>query len=296
MAAAVEHMQGGDGFEPVVLPELDEQQFTQWAALLEQRLGIEVSVARRHFLASRLRMRMRELGLTDFQRYYELVSSPRAGQVEWLKLLDRLTIHETRFNRNPASFRLIEEFYLPMLLRNHAGATPSIHAWSVGCASGEEAYNLAIILERAITAHGAKGYFGVIGTDISLASLAEARRARYAPSRLAQLDSETRERYFTFDAGEYQVVEKIRERVCFSQLNVQRLENAPMARADIIFCQNLLIYFSQEMRRKIVQELIGFMKPGALLVLGIGELVGWKPVELRKLDYKDTLAYQKVME
>lgn len=294
--AVVARMQDGNGFESTVLPELDERQFAQWAALLEERLGIEVAAARRQFLASRLRTRMRELGLTDFQRYYELVCSPRSGQVEWSKLLDRLTIHETRFNRHPASFRLIEEYYLPMLLRNRGDVISSVQAWSVGCASGEEAYTLAMVLDRALTSRGGKGYFGVIGTDISLASLAEAKRARYAPSRLAQLDAETRERYFTFTEGEYQVVDKIRERVGFSQLNVQQIGRAPLARADIIFCQNLLIYFSREKRRRIVQELVGFMKPGALLVLGVGELVGWKPAELRKLEFDDTLAYQKVME
>jgi chemotaxis methyl-accepting protein methylase len=278
-----------------LLPELDEEQFARWAALLEQRLGIAVTPQRRVFLSSRLRMRMRELGVTDFQSYYELVTSSQQGQIEWSCLLDRLTIHETRFNRHPASFRLIDECYLAPLLQQSCDVV-SINAWSVGCASGEEAYTLAIMLERALAARANKAYYGVIGSDVSLDSLAQARGGLYSKQRLAGLDEATLTAYFERDGEDYRVLDKIRQRVAFSQLNVLNLGHAPFEKVDIVFCQNLLIYFSQQRRHEIVTTLARFLKPGGVLILGAGELIGWQPAGLEPLKFEDTLAYRKIKD
>lgn len=277
------------------MPELTDQQFDEWASLLEQRLGIAVTSQRKAFLSSKLRIRMRALGIEDYQHYYSLVSSPQRGTQEWSRLLDLLTIHETRFNRHPASFRLVEEGYLRPLLQSRA-AVLNLRAWSVGCASGEEAYYLAMVMDRVLAAYPGKAYYGVIGSDVSLESLAHARHATYSASRLAELCEETKNTYFEFTTEGYRVVERVKQRVAFSQLNVQGLLQAPFEEVDIIFCQNVLIYFSQEKRREIVSALARFLKPGGMLILGIGELVGWCPDGLETLKFEDTLAYQRAKD
>lgn len=288
-------LQGSNGGGLPALPELDEEQFARWATLLERRLGIAVTPRRKPFLSSRLRTRMRELGMSDFQRYYELVTSTKQGSMEWSCLLDRLTIHETRFNRHPASFRLIEECYLAPLLQQ-ACDTVNVTAWSVGCASGEEAYTLAMVLDRALAAHRGKAYYGVIGSDVSLESLAQARDGTYPAQRLTELDAATVESYFVPAATGYRVADRLRQRVAFSQLNVLSLEQAPFEKVDIVFCQNLLIYFAQPRRQQIVATLARFLKPGGLLILGTGELVGWQPAGLEPLKFEDTLAYRKIKD
>jgi len=287
------HLRGSTGDERVVMRDLDEQQFHLWASLLEQRLGIAVTDERRVFLSSRLRMRMRALGCEDIESYYSLVSSPREGSQEWSRLLDQITIHETRFNRHPGSFRLIEEVYLPQLMQR-VGQPPDVRAWSVGCASGEEAYYLAMVLDRAMSAQEQKGYYGVIGSDISLEVLSQARLGIYPHTRLVNLDSEMLESYFEPHEDLYRVVDRIRQRVAFSQVNVQNLAHVPFEKMDIIFCQNLLIYFSMEKRREIVGALSQFLKPGGMLVLGIGEIVGWRPEGVETVKFEDTLAYRRV--
>ncbi len=278
------------------MPELSERQFARWAILLEQRLGIAVTPQRKAFLSSRLRTRMRELEMSDFDGYFEWVSSPRQGQQEWSRLLDLLTIHETRFNRHPESFRLIEEHYLSPLLKAASGEVINIKAWSVGCASGEEAYYLAMLLERALHNYQGKSYYGVMGSDVSLESLAKARNGVYAATQLDGLDAEWIQSYFESRGDEYRIVERLRQRVAFSQLNVQNLKQAPFDKVDIIFCQNLLIYFAQQKRHEIVTTLAKFLKPGGVMVLGVGEIVGWSHEGLEAMKMKDTLAYRRIMD
>ncbi len=294
MLAAI-RVQGGNGEGQVAMPELDEQQFDRWAELLEQRLGIAITPQRKTFLSSKLRMRMREQGLGDFDSYYNLVTSPQLGQMEWNRLLDLLTIHETRFNRHPASFRLLAEYYLPQLLQQSADVV-KVKAWSVGCASGEEAYYLAMVLDRALADYHSKAYYGVLGSDVSLESLSQARRGRYTEQRLAGMDSETVNRYFEPCDEGYRVVDTLRQRVAFSQINVQSLEQAPLEKLDIIFCQNLLIYFAQEKRHEIVRVLTQFLKPGGVLILGVGEIIGRQPEGLETLKFEDTLAYRRIKD
>ena len=294
MSAAMQ-MQVGTMSSQRLMPELDEQQFACWAMLLEQRLGIAVTPQRKGFLSSKLRTRMRELGVTDFEHYYEMVTSPRQGQVEWSRLLDHLTIHETRFNRHPASFRLLEEHYLPALLQQSTELV-NVKAWSVGCASGEEAYYLAIVLDRALKAHPGKAYYGVIGSDVSLDILALARGGSYPQAHLAGLDAFTLKHYFEQQGEGYRVTDSLRQRVAFSQLNVQNLMQAPFEKMDIIFCQNLLIYFSQQRRQEIVTALATFLKPSGVMILGVGEIVGWQPEGLESMKIKDTLAYRKIKD
>ncbi len=288
-------MQGSDNGR-MVMTELDERQFMRWAQLLEQRLGIAVTAQRKAFLSSRLRTRMRELSLSDFEEYFRLVTASAQGAVEWSRLLDLLTIHETRFMRHAASYALLEEQVVPQLLTQAAGDTVNIKAWSVGCASGEEAYSLAMLLDRAMPRYQGKLYYGVMGTDVSLESLAIARSGIYSEQRLRELDEESIARYFERTDGTLRIVEKLRQRVAFSQLNVQRLGQAPFGKVDIIFCQNLLIYFSQQKRHEIVNQLAQFLRLGGVMVLGVGEVVGWQAEGLEPMKIKDTLAYRRIKD
>ncbi|MDH5784467.1 MAG: protein-glutamate O-methyltransferase CheR [Chromatiales bacterium] len=276
---------------------MDDQQFLRWAQLLEERLGVAVTVQRKAFLSSRLRTRMREIALNDFEEYYRLVTASAKGAMEWSRLLDLLTIHETRFNRHPAAFQLINTQILQPMLHDVSSDTINIRAWSVGCASGEEAYYLAMLLDVAVENYQGKAYFGVIGTDISLESLSVAKLGRYPEHRMRELDHQMVSRYFRqLDSGEFEVDEKLRQRVAFSQLNIRKLEHAPLEKMDIIFCQNVLIYFSQQRRHEIISAMVEYLKPGGLLVLGSGEVVGWHDERMERLSGKDTLAYRKVRE
>lgn len=262
------------------LADMSSAEFRDWQALLEERSGMVVPEQRRTFLQANLTSRMREVGAADYSSYYQQVTAGARGAVEWSTLMDRLTVQETRFFRHPPSFALLSRY---MQQRCEArDTTRPWSLWSVGCASGEETYSLAISAAEVVQhAEGDAQQFGVIGTDISLSALSRSRDGHYSPGRLEQLDPDLRKRYFQAGPDDrLQVVPSLAARVCFARLNVLELAGAPMSNIDVIFCQNLLIYFRRWRRREILNRLAERLAPGGLLVIGVGEVVGWQHPEL----------------
>ncbi|RRJ82718.1 CheR family methyltransferase [Aestuariirhabdus litorea] len=269
------------------LPEMDESQFEQWQALLESRTGMRVTEQRKTFLQTSVGMRMRELGLSDYQNYYNRVSQHPPGGMEWTLLVDRLTVQETSFFRHQASFDRVQRF---LAERSDKGGT--IEIWSVGCSTGEEPYSLAMLAQETLQDSGC--YFGISATDISAPALAKARQGIYSDRKVEALPRERAEQFFTpLEKGRYQVVSQLRDRVCFSQVNVLELSKTPMHGMDLIYCQNLLIYFRRWRRKEILNRLAERLAPGGLLVVGLGEVVDWSHPDLERDRDPATLAFRK---
>ncbi len=272
--------------------EMTPAQFQDWQTLLEQRTGLVISEQRRAFLQTNLAARMRELGLSDYSLYYQQVLEGPRGAVEWSTLLDRLTVQETRFFRHPPSFDVLREYLEGRLERE--GVPRPWTLWSVGCSSGEEPYSMAICAAEVLKDSEWAGQFGVTGTDISLNALNKAREASYAARRLEQLDGELCERYFAVrEDGRFQVVPALTERVCCARLNVLDVAKAPMSDMDVIFCQNLLIYFRRWRRRELLNRLVERLVPGGLLVIGVGEVAEWQHPELEAVADERVLAFTR---
>ncbi|MBW0147913.1 CheR family methyltransferase [Marinobacter arenosus] len=274
------------------LPDMDEAQFTQWQTLLEHRTGITLSAERRSFLETNLGIRMREIGCSSYQAYYEqIVSGPDAVR-EWATLVDRLTVQETRFFRDPDAFRLVADYVLTRP-REQLRKRP-LEAWSVGCSSGEEPYTLAMVLNECMRQLELQPLFGITGSDISKPAIERAHHGQFNPRKLIGMDDDMKSRYFRpAERNTVEIVNSIRDRVCFTRLNVLDLDKAPMHGMNIIFCQNLLIYFRRWRRREIVKRLAERLAPGGLLVLGQGELTDWQPPGLQRVPSEHVLAWIK---
>lgn len=275
------------------LADMTTAEFRAWSALIEERTGQVLGERRRVFLQTRLGQRMRELGLEDYQAYLRRVAEGPRGALEWATLLDRLTVQETRFYRHAPSFAVMEG-YLSRRLQEDNGRPWML--WSVGCASGEEAYSLAISAAEVQRRAARRTEFGVIATDISQGALNQARDARYDARRLEALDTERRERYLHNDADGWRVTPELAARVCCARLNVLDLDKAPWSGLDVIFCQNLLIYFRRWRRRDILNGLAERLAPGGLLVLGVGEMTGWQHPALQPVADERVLAFTRIRE
>jgi len=273
------------------LADMSATEFREWQQLLEERTGVVLNERRRAFLQTNLSARMRELGVADYASYYRQVTDGPRGAVEWSTLLDRLTVQETRFFRHRPSFEVLEQ-YLHGRLQQGLGKPWEL--WSVGCSSGEEPYSMAICAAEVLRDSEQPAHFGVTGTDISLNALSKARDGQYGARRLEQLDEDLCQRYFLAQAdGRFKVVPSLAARVCCARLNVLELAKAPMSGMDVIFCQNLLIYFRRWRRREILNRLAERLAPGGLLVVGVGEVAGWQHPELVPVADERVLAFTR---
>ncbi|RJG14330.1 protein-glutamate O-methyltransferase CheR [Pseudomonas cavernicola] len=282
---------GAWALKPLV--DMTPAEFHDWQTLLEERTGVVISEQRQAFLQTNLSARMRELGVADYSSYYRQVTDGPRGAVEWSTLLDRLTVQETRFFRHRPSFEVLEHYLSERLARAKAGEQPWA-LWSVGCSSGEEPYSLAICAAEVLRESEHPAQFGVTGTDISLNALSKAREGQYGARRLEQMDMDLSERYFEAQAdGRFKVIPSLAARVCCARLNVLELAKAPMSGMDVIFCQNLLIYFRRWRRREILNRLAERLAPGGLLVVGVGEVVGWQHPDLEPVADERVLAFTR---
>lgn len=273
------------------LADMSATEFRDWQVLLEERTGVVLNERRRAFLQTNLSARMRELGVMDYATYYRQVTDGPRGAVEWSTLLDRLTVQETRFFRHRPSFEVLESYLRERLQQ---GLTQPWELWSVGCASGEEPYSMAISAAEVLRESEHPDHFGVTGTDISLNALSKARDGQYGARRLEQLDADLGQRYFLAqDDGRFKVVPSLAARVCCARLNVLELAKAPMSNMDVIFCQNLLIYFRRWRRREILNRLAERLVPGGLLVVGVGEVAGWQHPDLIPVADERVLAFTR---
>lgn len=278
------------------VPELDDAQFERWVRLLERRTGVVVPPARRTFLAANLRGRMRETGHRDLDEYYQWLCSGGTGEREWAILVDRLTVHETSFFRHKPSYELIKREVLPRVA-DLGPEPPQFHAWSVGCATGEEAYSLAMLLDAHFYGLAARYYVGVTATDISHRALASARAGTYKRSQMADIPEAYRRMYCNLlDDTRFQIDAGLRRRVGFAALNLLEIERAPVRALDLIYCQNVLIYFPRERRRRVLDHLAHYLRPGGLLVLGPGEVPNWSHRALERVGGPRTQAYRRRAE
>jgi chemotaxis protein methyltransferase CheR/type IV pilus assembly protein PilK len=271
--------------------ELNQEQFDRWKALLEERTGMQITIERKSFLETSINIRMREIGCTSYEDYHERLMSGLAGEVEWTTLVDRLTVQETSFFRHPSSYELVRSYCRNLFeeqQRKH------VELWSVGCATGEEAYSLAMTMEDLLAEQEERCYYGITATDISLPALSKARAGVYGARKLERIEQRYLQQYFeTVDQGRCKVSDKLKERVCFARINILDLQQAPVQNVDVVFCQNLLIYFQNERKKTIVNHLADRLAPGGILVLGLGEVIDWRHPDMERMPYKDTLAYIK---
>lgn len=272
------------------VPVLSDVQFALWSKLLEERAGIYLGEQQKIFLQTQVTMRMRELGYQDYGDYYRCVVDGVAGMVEWALLVDRLVVNETSFFRHRPSIEFVGR-QLAAHLQNAPGSVP-YDLWSVGCSSGEEPYSLAMVMNDAYLNAGREPRYAITGTDISRAALCVARAGVYGARKVRLVEEHWRQRYFLPVAdNQYQISSLLRDRICFTQGNVLNINEMPIIKVDAIFCQNLLVYFRRWLREQILNAFVARLKPGGILVIGLGEVVDWVHPDMRRVAVDAVQAY-----
>lgn len=272
--------------------DLSDSQFDQWSKLLEERAGICLSDQQRVFLQTQVSMRMRELGHNDYNQYYNRVVDGVTGLMEWAVLIDRLVVKETSFFRHKPSVDFVRNILQERINNNQLES--SFDIWSVGCSSGEEPYSLAMLMNECFEYAQRDPYFGIIASDISRAALTIAKEGVYPQRKVELVEQPIRQRYFNqLPNGRYQITSELSERICFNQANILKISDLPTIELDIIFCQNVLIYFRKWLRLEIMDAFVERLKPGGIIVCGLGEVVDWVHRDMTRIAVDEVQAYQR---
>ena len=243
-------------------------------AELQRARGLDLSGYRRSILERRLAARMGRLRLKDPGEYLNrLRSDPR----ECDRLIETIVIKVSSFFRDPIVFEIIARRILPAIMeRRRRDRTRQIRVWSAGCAAGEEAYSMAILLAQALEGEEADWRPYICGTDISGEALKAAQTGIYRRKRLETIQLGTLDRFFRPAADGFEVIPEIRRMVQFSWQDLtSRRRGAPadsdFGSFDLVLCRNVLIYFSLDLQQRVQDNLYEALSPGGFLVLGMSE-------------------------
>lgn len=270
--------------------ELSDTEFVQWNRLLGERSGIQLAISQKTLLQSRVSERMRELGYENYSDYYRFVTSGLQGVLEWSILIDRIAVKETSFFRHRPSFEYMRNYLQNKI--NNDQLKDSFDVWSVGCSTGEEPYSLAMVVNDCFELAQCDSYYGITALDISSTALSKAKLGRYSARAIEMMTEHEVVRYCKpCGNNEYGIIRKLRERVCFTQGNIIEVRQIPVASVDVIFCQNLLVYFRRWLRRDILNAFVERLKPGGLLIIGLGEAVDWEHPSMRRVSDDTVQAY-----
>ena len=248
---------------------------------LEQVLELLRERSNFYFLAYRKRMLLRRIqrrmGLNQLERFSDYLAQLREQPEEVERLARDLFISVTSFFRDPEMFHILETRVLPALIEAR-GAHGAVRVWVPGCATGEEAYSLAMLLVERAGAIGKDSVPQVFATDVDRGALEVARRGIYPESVLMDLSRERLERFFTrIDDNHWQVKKPLREVVLFAPHNL--LTDTPFSRLDLVSCRNLFIYLEPQVQQTLLELFHFALNAGGFLILGPSESIG-RQVEL----------------
>lgn len=239
---------------------LDDDGFTTLTDKITRECGFGCASYKEKCVRRRIAVRMRARGVHTFEEYASVLD---VDEREYELLLDALTINVTKFFRNPETFAAIDREIVPGLF---ARAEPQLRVWSAGCASGEEAYSLAMLMHRhAIGSARRFERVRVLGTDVDRASLDAAERAEYLEPALSDTPSDIRQIYFSMQPP-YRIHGDVRARVQFRQHDLLR-EPFPESQ-HLICCRNVIIYFDRATQERLFERFAEAILPGGFLVLG----------------------------
>ncbi len=267
---------------------LSEHELSEIRMLIEERTGICFDESRERFFSTRVKEHLRAKGLDGGT---DLLRAIRKSNVDYEALLEGLLTQETSFFRYPSVYQAFEKRVLPELHVKKFWKNPrTLRIWSAGCSTGEEPYSIAITIADSLSFSDSWNV-EILATDVGRHAVKLAERGVYSGRSIGSVSPEQLSRHFTKGSGGYQVKPRLRKLVTFTQMNLASA--VYVGRMDMIFCMNVLIYFSEEHRRTLVQRFYDTLEPGGYLFLGHSESISKMPVKFQAIVLNDCILYRK---
>jgi chemotaxis protein methyltransferase CheR len=253
--------------------QLTEAEFVRFQHLIEEEVGIHLPDSKQPLLIARLSRRLRQLNMTSFGQYYDHVVAG-GDPHERTRMYDAISTNETRFFREPKQFELLTNEILPKwkALAAVRERERRVRVWSVGCSTGEEPYSLAMILLDVL---GDDWDIRIDATDISTRVLDTARQGVWPMRKATEIPESYRCRFMLrgtrSQEGFFQAGDAVRSVIRFGRLNLAETSYPMPDDYDLVFCRNVLIYFSSARRIGVVRSLLSHLVDGGYFFLGHAE-------------------------
>lgn len=254
--------------------------FDSIRAIVYQNSGILLSDRKEALMSSRLAKRMRKLQIQEYDEYLTFLQGDDSGE-EMVHLLDAISTNVTHFFREPQHFDFIGQRVREWQEKGQR----RFRFWSAGCSSGEEPLSLGMTILEAIAGHSMD--IRILATDLSTQILARSRTATYSEEKVQDIPPALRNKYFAEIRGtskdEYRAGEQLRSIIAYHRLNLVQIPYPMNGPLDAIFCRNVMIYFDNDVRRKLLSEFSRLIRIGGYLLVGhaeslTGMLSGFRPV------------------
>jgi two-component system CheB/CheR fusion protein len=254
-----------ESFFPELAVENPQEHYARIIDKLYVEFGINFALYKDATVIRRIERRMQVKHITDYKKYAEVIEK---DPTEALSLRKELLIPVTNFFRDPEIFNTIKSQVIENLIDSHCGSG-DIRVWVAGCATGEEAYSYAMLLESALRKRKSQLNFKVFATDVNPSIIDIASKGIYPESIKREVHKDIAELYFVAHDGQLKVNQNIRQRVVFAVHNL--LTDAPFTKMNLVSCRNTLIYFKNDAQKEALKKLAFSVQPNGFLVLGKSE-------------------------
>jgi two-component system, chemotaxis family, CheB/CheR fusion protein len=266
--------------EPTSAAESNTSEFTRLLEYLKASRGFDFGAYKVSTLMRRVQKRMREVGVQSYAQYADYLE---VQPNEFGPLFDTVLINVTSFFRDPEAWQFLREHILPRIVREKAPDAP-IRIWSAGCASGEEAYTLAMLLAEAVGEDDFRKRVKIYATDADEEALLVARQGTYNERDVAGIPSDLLDKYFEVSASRRVFRNELRRCLIFGRHDL--IQDAAISRLDLLVCRNTLMYFNTEAQDRILARFHFAVNRTGYLFLGKAETLlshnsNFKPVELK---------------
>lgn len=265
---------------------MSEGTFLRFSAFVQSELGIKMPPVKKIMLQTRLSKRLRKLGLRTFDEYYDFVFG-REGKNELQNMIDAVTTNKTDFFREPNHFRYLVKQVLPEFMNTGSSFKRKLMVWSAGCSTGEEPYTIAMVL-KDFSLKYPEFDFSILATDLSAHVLKEAHLGIYNEDDVNPVSLEMKQRYLLRSRNRNEmrvrIVPALRSRVEFRQVNFMDKDYGIRMRKDIIFCRNVIIYFSRSTQETVLNRICSYLKKDGYLFMGHSETLNGLNVPLVQVE------------
>lgn len=255
--------------------QLSQKQFEKLSSYIFDYYGIKMPQEKKFILQCRLQKRLRELHLSDYNDYVDYIFSEEGQNKEVIHMIDAVSTNKTDFFRESEHFDTLSESILYEIIDNPGFREP-MNIWSAGCSSGEEVYTIAIVLEEFQEKSRTFNY-RIYGTDISNRIIRQASDAIYPEAKIDEIPVEIKRKYFLKSKDQnpprVRIKPQLRNKTVFNRQNLMNDKYNIPNNLDIIFCRNVLIYFSRPTQEIVLKKLISKLRSGGYLFLGHSESI-----------------------